>query len=142
MSSGAILENLRTRGHRIGKARRAIVEYMTSYHMPITAIDLQQALASQGKTFNKTTIYRELSFLSDQHIVRAIKLTSDALHYEVADKSHHHHMICTKCNDIDDITVPRVEESLQRITNEKQHTHQFLIQRHTLEFYGICAQCQ
>jgi len=104
---------------------------------PLSAADLIKNLHSRRIKSNKTTVYRELAFLSTQNIVTAIDFGDGTKRYEIAGE-HHHHLICSKCSQVEDIELERdVEEEGLRLGKEKG----FMVTGHSLEFFGKCRNC-
>ena len=50
----------------------------------------------------------------------------------------HHHLICTRCNAVIEVEDDLLEELEDRIGKE----YEFKIVDHSLQFFGICKQCQ
>lgn len=95
----------------------------------MTAHDLVEKIG-----VNKTTIYRELSKLVLEGEAVEVDFGDGKKRYELAKKDHHHHAICTKCNLIKDVRINERGLDL-KIKN-------FFIQRHSVEFFGLCNNCR
>ncbi len=96
------------------------------------------ALAERGKTFNKTTVYRELENLKKSGNIRELFLRNDVALYELSG-THHHHTICTSCGHIQhvDIVEPKEWSAKYFLTKDG-----FRVVDHSLEFFGVCRTCQ
>jgi Fe2+ or Zn2+ uptake regulation protein len=131
---------LKESGNRMTKARQALLEIFTGNHSPMSAHQLGQQLRERGIDVNKTTIYREIDFLIEQKIVREIDLLDGKKRYEIFNEdSHHHHLVCTKCNLIQCVELPRDLEMLEKKISRE---YGFKIDGHILEFFGRCGDCQ
>ena len=137
-----ILDLLRERGHRQTPARIALIEAFSQEEKPLSAPELLACLVQRGVFVNKTTLYRELSFLQAQGIVTDVRFDERLARYELADahgEGHHHHVVCTTCDRVEDVHLPgdlRMEErALEQQTR-------FVIDRHVLEFFGTCVDCR
>lgn len=133
-----ILRELKDGGHRMTKARTAIVDFLLKNKLPITASGILAALQSVcGFKCDRVTIYRELNFLVEKGIVCRVNLVGKATHYEI-EADHHHHLVCTKCNSIKEVFLANHLENHERsiLKNEK-----FKVMSHSLEFYGLCKKC-
>jgi Fur family transcriptional regulator, ferric uptake regulator len=67
-----------------------------------------------------------------------IQFQEGKLRYELAGKEHHHHLVCENCGKIEDVlsrVIPALEEEIK-------NKHKFLVKRHSLEFFGLCEDCQ
>lgn len=137
-SVASIIQTLKERGLRQTAARTALIETLAERHEPRSAGDLLAALVARKLLVNKTTLYRELEFLRQQGIVTDVRLNERQIRYELAGE-HHHHLVCTSCDRIEDVVLDRDLESEER---RIERTTRFKIQRHVLEFFGVCAKCR
>jgi len=139
MTEKKIIEGLRKKGFRITKAREEIVRLFTEIKKPLSADEILADLKGRLRHINKSTVYRELSFLQDQKIIQGIELKDGKKRYESVFLSHHHHLVCVKCSDIKDVEMgtdlKKEEERIESETN-------FLVQHHSLEFFGLCGRCR
>lgn len=134
-----MLRLLRTSKERVTVGRRAVLRTLAEAKMPMTAITILVALKKQGVTLNKTTVYRELKFLESKNIIRAVQFDERNKRYELTPDTHKHHLICTGCKRIEDVVLDHdLDHVEQKVTQEKK----FKVQRHALEFYGLCGECQ
>jgi Fe2+ or Zn2+ uptake regulation protein len=114
---------------RTSQVRTSIINFLQATPHPVTVPQLQRNLS-----VNKTSIYRQiLALLQAQQIVE-LDFSDGVKHYELASQSHHHHLVCLKCQAIQDVQVPENFISHLKITN-------FTIIRHSLEFFGLCRAC-
>ncbi|WKZ57953.1 MAG: transcriptional repressor [Bdellovibrionota bacterium] len=132
-------ENLRAAGHRLTKARSALLDIFLAAASPLSAPQLIAELGKRKLPVNKTTVYRELEFLMSQGIIRQIDLLDGRKHYELSSGgAHHHHLVCNRCGTVQCIDLPR---GLDRITSAIKRTHAFEVTSHVLEFFGLCQRC-
>lgn len=135
------LQEIRALGKKLTKTRKAIVEMLCSAHCLLTAPDIQENLRKKGISVNKTSVYRELEFLINRNIIQQVNISSGAVHYESALHPHHHHLVCKGCGDITGIDIQELEEHVQNVETRAQQRG-FVVQNHSLEFYGVCADCK
>ncbi|HET6516014.1 MAG TPA: transcriptional repressor [Thermodesulfovibrionales bacterium] len=133
-----ILDKLRGDGHRITKARSAIVDILLHIKKPLTARAIFTLLNSRGLTSNRATVYRELGFLLANDIVCQVRFAGKAIHYEI-NSGHHHHLVCLKCDTVKDVVLGKHLEHQERQIYEKE---KFKVVSHSLEFYGLCNNCR
>ncbi len=133
-----ILSEIRKRGHRLTRARTGIVKLLWKKKRPLTAIDIRELLERQDLCVNKTTIYRELGFLTQEKYIEEVWLNDGRKYYEYISE-HHHHLICIECRGVDDIVL---ETEFEKTEKHIQRKEGFKILNHSLEFFGVCAQCQ
>lgn len=138
MDQSSILTSLAEQGFRISKTRKHVVNLLADCQKPHSVPELLQTLKESNPTLNKTTLYRELAFLKDQGIVTEIEFGEGKKRYEIS-QNHHHHIICTKCDKVEDVPftsdVERHEENIVK-------TMKFSVTGHSLEFFGVCESCQ
>lgn len=138
-SDDQIIGGLKASGERMTVARREIIRAFTGSSSPLSAIAILEYLKKKNISANKTTVYRELKFLAKKSIVRAIQFDERNRRYELAPEEHRHHLICTTCKRIDDVVLNHdLDDVEQRVRDQKK----FKVERHALEFYGVCEMCQ
>lgn len=140
MTYATVLRKLREMGFRETRARKALIELLLNSNQPLAISEIQDNLKKTYKIgTNKTTVYREISFLIDQQVAREVDFGDKKKRYESAIGDHHHHLVCTNCGKIEDFELKQdLQNEEQRITSEKK----FKVTSHTLEFFGLCANCQ
>lgn len=122
------------------KTRQALARLFASTRAPLSVPDILIALCAEGLKVNKTTIYRELERMQRLGIVASTQLGDRKQYYELALRDHHHHLVCLRCEHIEDIDVNEAE--LLREERKAGIQKQFMVLRHSLEFFGLCQQCQ
>jgi Fe2+ or Zn2+ uptake regulation protein len=134
-----MLDKLKSKGHRITKARKAILEIFQEEKMPLSVGELGAKLHTLGIKVNKTTLYREIDFLLSEEIIKEINLGEDKKRYEAAGNAHHHHLICINCKKVEDIDL---QNDLSKHEAQIKRTKNFKVINHSLEFFGLCKSCQ
>jgi len=135
-----ILAELSKGGFRITRARRSIIEVLINSSLPLSAEEIIDALLRKKILANKTTVYRELTFLKDRAIVQEIQFLHERVkRYEVVFGSHHHHLICMECKRVEDVEL---EGELEKYEREIMRSRGFKVLNHTLEFMGLCEDCR
>ena len=120
--------------------RKAIVDALAAAGGPITLPDL---LAADG-TLAQSSAYRTLSVLVEAGVVRRLVHVGDHALFELDEHltEHHHHLICQECGGVVDVTLP---EPLERAIDTGFETvaaeSGFAPTHHTVDLYGICADC-
>lgn len=100
---------------------------------------LVTACHRNGRQVNKTTVYRDLSMMEQAGIVRRIMLSDRTQFFELTERGHHHHLVCTECDTIQDI--PLRDTPLLRQAKLVSDGLGFVITSHSLEFFGRCSAC-
>jgi len=133
----SLLQTLKEKGFRLTSARRGLLEIFVSSKFPLTANELLTQLKAQKISADKTTVYRELPFLVEQGMIRDVDFGDGQRRYERADE-HHHHVVCSNCNRVEDIEV---DKDIARIEKAVAERTKFQILKHSFEFFGLCQKC-
>lgn len=133
------LRLLKDRGYRITCTRKAVLEVLIGEARPLSADDLMKYLEKKKLRPNKTTIYRELDALSGGGFIKEIQLGLKSRVFEVTSLGHHHHLICTRCEKVEDISIENDMAVYEKNILKKTS---FRVVDHSLEFFGLCARCQ
>ena len=107
-------QQLRDKGYRLTKVRKALLDLFSQQHRVFTAEQLQEALQNVSLKPHMTTIYRELDFLLSEGLVREIQIPQRASAYEWND-DHHHHVVCTSCEQMETIEDAKIEKLLESL---------------------------
>lgn len=134
-----IINDLKDKKVRITKARKALLTIFESSTKPESVLNILSRLSKKGVKVNKTTVYRELSFLLKQGLIKEVYTDPTKIQYESSYLDHHHHLICTGCGMVDDVEM---ENELKYTEDKILKTKRFKVIDHSLEFYGFCANCQ
>ena len=132
------ISTLQKRGYRLTKTRRGILTLLWRKEKPVTALDVQTFLETQGTPVNKTTVYRELEFLLEEKCIQDVWLNDGKRYYEKV-SMHHHHIVCVHCNNIRDVFLKKEFEHEER---DIEKLTSFKILHHSLEFFGVCERCR
>ncbi len=124
---------------KVTKHRLLVLDIMNHSHGFLTADDVYVNAKEQAADLSLSTVYRILDSFAENGIVSPINLDSaKQTHYEIAHTRHAHHLICTNCGRVEHIEHCPLDDFQKRIAKE----HNFLIEDHKLELYGLCASCQ
>ena len=138
----AIPRLLARRGYRITAPRRAVLDALATTREPRTVAQLHRALG--GERVNLVSVYRTVKLLCDVGLVRATDAAQGQRRYELAEPfmAHHHHLICRRCTQIEDLDGCLLEEDvLARLGRRVRQSHRFRVTDHELRFFGICRRC-
>jgi Fur family ferric uptake transcriptional regulator len=127
---------LRQAGFKATPGRLALLELFNKTEKPLSIKDIQKSLKQAN--LDQATIYRIISALESKGIIRQVDFQHGHAHYELTSREHHHHLICEQCGKIVDISkcdTSKVERQALKIGNFSK------INKHSLEFFGICNIC-
>ena len=122
--------------YRQSKQRNRILEILRSTKSHPTADWIYKNLKSEFPKLSLGTVYRNLSVLEDQGLVKKIHFGSTFDRFEANNKQHYH-LICDGCGKIVDFNLSIYDE----INNKARRNSQFNSRSHKLEFYGLCENC-
>jgi Fur family transcriptional regulator, ferric uptake regulator len=129
-------ELLKGVGYKATPARLAILEIFSKSKVPLDAESVYKKLRKTRKNINEVTIYRTLSSLMGKGILKKVDLRKNSTFFELA-REHHHHIVCTNCDTVEDFKNLEVEKAIKKILK-----HNFInIKEHSLELFGLCARC-
>ncbi|MBS0289366.1 MAG: ferric iron uptake transcriptional regulator [Proteobacteria bacterium] len=113
-----------------------ILENTAARH--ISAEEVYKKLLESGDDVGLATVYRVLTQFEAAGLVIRHRFDSGHAVFELDEGDHHDHMVCVKCE--------RVEEFVDKIIEERQlaiaQSYGFKITDHCLYLYGICQGCQ
>lgn len=135
-SLGKLLRNV---GLKKTKHRLLILDLFHQNDDFLSADDLYSQAKEIDPSISLSTVYRILESFVDNNIVVAVSLDNQKqLFYELKHTDHSHHLICTKCQKVIHVKGCPVHN----FENELAEEYHFAIEKHRLEFYGICEECQ
>ena len=134
-----LLGKLKNKSYRFSAVRNSILSSLSNNKEPLSVFDLQSMLKESKLSANKTTVYRELNSLKKEGIILEMQLGDNKKMYELANRNHHHHIVCTECGKIKDF----VGCGSKSIVNKalKQAPDFAEITSHTFDFFGVCKSC-
>jgi len=118
--------------------RRVILEEMEKADTHLTADEIYFLVKKRMAKVSVGTIYRNLGVLTELGLIdKVVTSLHEESHYEVH-KEGHYHIICLRCNKIDDLEHYRalsIEPTAEKISGYK-------IKNHLIELHGLCQSCQ
>ena len=132
---------------RYSSKRRAIVSMLETSDRPLTILEILQRSKSFKGTKNEiaqSSLYRNLVVLEEVGAVQRVVSTDDNGRYELNEEilGHHHHMLCSICGDVRDVTVPpQLEEELDNALTQLAKRSGFKLDQHRLDLIGRCENC-
>lgn len=131
--------HLKKAGLKITLPRRKILEIMEKakdHHM--SAEDIYRLLLESGEEIGLATVYRVLTQFEEAGLVCRHNFEGGQSVFELDHGMHHDHLVCVKCNRVEEFVDDVIEKRQQEIAKESG----FAITDHSLNIYGICAECQ
>jgi Fur family ferric uptake transcriptional regulator len=137
MNIETIYETIKSKGKRLSKARKAIIEILFQSPCLLSTSDILAKLKSRKIQPDRSTMYRELLFLAKNNIIT--KETIAEKDYFELPTDHHHHLVCTSCNAIKKVVIGK---HLHKEEKQLEKDNEFVITNHSIEFFGLCRNCR
>lgn len=105
-----------------------------------TAEEIYQTLSRDGVKTGKSSVYRQLSGLCEEHLVRRFRAEGAEYLYQymgARDCAHHFHLKCMSCGRVLHLECGMSEELLLHIRNN----HGFSVDSGRSMLFGVCEAC-
>ena len=104
-----------------------------------SAQDVYGVLRGAGQAVGLSTVYRHLQALAEQGVADVIVTPGGETTYRYcqAQGAHHHHLVCRRCGRAEEVEGRAVERWASSIAAQ----HGYTDVDHTVEVFGICANC-
>ncbi len=130
---------LRREGYKITPQRKAILKIVAEAHDHLTPAALYERVQKEQPNIGLVTIYRTIQILEEMGLICEMHTERTSRSYLLKRASeHHHHIICSSCGAVADVTKCQLESIQQQLAKETG----FEIEGHLLEFFGYCRHCQ
>lgn len=134
-----VREEARRRGIRWTSQRQIIVETFASLDEHITAEELHRRVRAVDTAVSAATVYRTVNLLVELGVADKGHFGNGSASFEMAwDKDHHDHLVCESCG----LILEFHNEKIEQLQREVAAQHQFRLNNHRMELYGICPACQ
>lgn len=128
---------LDTAGLKATQPRLSVLSLLKRHDKPIDVPHLLSDLEEKHMDIDQATVYRMLETFLQKGLVKRIDLGEGKFRYELS-RGEHHHFICERCGHIEDIADCTITVLEKEISEKKG----VLVTRHSLEFFGLCKDCQ
>src|SRR6266702_2192148 len=135
----ATIASLRSKGHRNGGARRAVIELLGRQHCCLTAQEIFDQLRAEGRRVGTASVYRALEQLTKDGFVQRIDVGAGAARFEPihADGEHHHHLVCDDCGKVEAFADDELERALRKVEGKTG----YMVAGHDVVLRGACRDC-
>ncbi|HWC12849.1 MAG TPA: transcriptional repressor [Acidimicrobiales bacterium] len=135
-----VAQRLRRLDQRYTPVRRQLVQVLADAHGPRSAPELIAAVGD----LPQSSVYRNLADLIQAGVTRRVQATDDLARFELAEDlaGHHHHLVCTSCGEVVDVTLSRaIEQAVGRAAEEVAAAARYRPGGHRLDLLGLCERC-
>ncbi len=122
---------------RATKQRQAVADLLSDRSGFRSAQQIHAELRERGERVGLATVYRNLGLLVQLGEVDTLQQEDGEALYRRCSSRHHHHLVCRRCGRTVEVAGPAVEQWANRVAAE----HGFTELSHTLELFGVCADC-
>jgi Fe2+ or Zn2+ uptake regulation protein len=122
--------------------RLIIIEEMLAFGKPVT---IELLIKKVGNKVATSTLYRVLKDFKNKGILEEFTTPENDTVVELSlnEHVHHHHVFCSKCGEVEDITLSEdIEKQLGVEILNIQASSKYRIKDHTLELIGLCSSCK
>jgi Fur family ferric uptake transcriptional regulator len=131
---------LRERGLKSTAQRDDIARafFGTGEHLSVE--ELHAAVKKVNPRVGYATVYRTLKLLKECGLAEERHFDDGQARYEPTEaaEQHHDHIICERCGKIVEFNSEELEKHQERIARFLG----FVVSRHRMELYGVCAECR
>ncbi|MBW4555761.1 MAG: transcriptional repressor [Trichormus sp. ATA11-4-KO1] len=119
------------------RSQERILNLLKTIKQGISAQDIYVELRNRNQSMGLATVYRSLESLKLEGMVQVRTLANGEALYSPAQQDKHH-LTCLQCG----VSIPINQCPVHNLEDQLQSSHKFKIFYHTLEFFGLCGQCQ
>jgi Fur family peroxide stress response transcriptional regulator len=127
----------RAKGLRITHQRIEIFKALLKHTNHPTIEDVFDRVRRHLKTISLDTVYRTISTFEEYGLIRRVHHVDSATRLDV-NISDHHHLVCKKCNEIEDFYWP----DFDRLKPPKSISHWDQIEFKHVVMSGLCSNCK
>ncbi len=125
-----ILKNL---GHRTTGPRRQVARLLASKRGAFSAESINEELPDVGRA----TVYRTIRLLAEARVLCKSLLPDGSPRYSVDHSWHHHHLICSSCETVEEFRSSELERLLCELSDEIPGR----VLGHQVDIYVNCPDC-
>ena len=133
-----LAKRITSRGRRLTGQRMIVAEALATGKAAMSAQELHLRLRSKHPRLALATVYRALEAQVESGMARRLERRGHISAYVACDPEHHHHLVCVRCQKVDDLDETILRPVLRGITER----HGFAVEHERLDFYGLCASCR
>ena len=129
---------LREKGYRLTPQRMLVSEALHNANNHISAEEIFEQLHARYPYSNISTVYRTLELMKRLNLVTETDFGEGRVRYHVAEKGHHHHLVCRTCGK----TIDLNESMLNPLKGTLLRDYDFEADLRHLAIPGECDDCR
>lgn len=122
---------IRSAGLKATPVRARVLDVLRHTKKPLSVADVASSVKA-----DVASVYRNLNILKEAGLIERLMIAPDRAYFEYV-RSHHHHLVCTSCGKIAELS----ECSVGNIKKLKVPNMFAQVFSHRLEFFGLCRVC-
>lgn len=138
MKHAPIPDRMTSQGRRLTKQRVIVAEALASAKRALSAQELYERIKTSHPTLGRATVYRALEAQVQDGMASRFERDGHVSAYIACDAEHHHHLVCTNCQRVEDLDEAVVAPLLASVGRR----HEFQVDHAALDFYGLCRRCR
>jgi Fur family ferric uptake transcriptional regulator len=132
-------KHLKEAGLKSTHSRRKILDILEQSELRhLTAEDIYQHAKNDDASISLATVYRVLTQFEEAKLVLKHTFESGSAVYELSSGSHHDHMVCLECGNVQEFMDDLIEIRQQQVAKKAG----FTLCDHNLTMYGLCQKCR
>src|SRR5919205_3651090 len=105
-------------GVRITPQRLAMAEALMNGNKQMSANELFDRVRRKHPYIGRATVFRSLDMLAEAGVVQRIERSGHVSAYVWCEPGHHHHLVCSRCGRVDELTEELVDPLISRIAKQ------------------------
>src|SRR5437763_1955613 len=138
MSATAIPARFASRGRRPTRQRVVVAVAIAAAKRALSAQELYARIKPRHPTLGRATVYRALEAQVQDGMASRFEREGHVSAYVACDPEHHHHLVCTRCQRVDNLD----ETAIAPLLSSVGRRHAFQVDHAALDFYGLCRSCR
>lgn len=124
--------DLRKAGLKVTSPRLKVLQMLeTSDERHLSAEAIYRALVDAGEELGLATVYRVLTQFEHAGLVARHNFEGGTAVFELADRTHHDHMVCLETGQV----IEFVDERIEQLQKDIADKHGYVIEEHSLVLY-------
>jgi Fe2+ or Zn2+ uptake regulation protein len=129
-------------GHMYTRGRQGLVDLLAEIGAPAT----MPMILEHAPKLVQSSLYRNLAVMEQAGLVTRVDVGDAKSYYELSElvtDDHHHHLVCSRCSAVVDVTLPaRAERSIERVLGTAADEAGFELTDHRVDIIGVCGDCR
>jgi Fur family transcriptional regulator, ferric uptake regulator len=129
---------LRRAGQKVTPQRLMVLTALRHRDGHATASEIFAQVRETYPYVDISTVYRTLASLKDLRLVTETDMGTGDLHYEWAGPTPHHHLICQRCQGVEELE----HEHMERLGETLRDVYGFEANLDHFAIFGVCRACR